>query len=144
MGDENIYRRKIFQRLLHVPLFIEKMPARFVAPGAIEPSKFQPLMLHHLQMQIFDGRMKWRRTVVVAFDRKNMPAQRHLRHAHDEGIRNVSATNQQIRAQLAVKINMFFVSNDQCSHALPNANGAKSVPEKMGTVVKSLAAARHM
>jgi hypothetical protein len=74
-------------------------------------------MLMHGEMQIFNWRMKWCGAVVIAFHRENVTAESHFSHAHDERIRNVTAANQQISPQLPIEINLFFVRNNQCSHA---------------------------
>ena len=116
--DENIHGRKGFQRLLHFILFVKEIAARFVAPGTVKPAELQALVFVHCQVKILNRRMKRAGAVVIAFDGENVPAKRHLGDAQDERIRNVPATNQQIRAQLAVEIDLFFVGNNKCSHAI--------------------------
>jgi hypothetical protein len=69
----------------------------------------------HREMEILDGGMKRTGAIVIAFDGKNLPTKRHLSDAQNKRIRNVPAANQQIRPQLAVEINLFFISNNQGS-----------------------------
>src|ERR1700756_1675034 len=92
------------------------MAARFVAPATVEAAEFQSRVLMNGEMEIFDRRKKRRGAVVVAFDGKYMPAERHFSHALDKIIRNVAAANQHLRPQFAVEIDLFFIGDNERSH----------------------------
>lgn len=46
---------------------------------------------------------------MIAFDGKDCPAQGHSGDAKDEGIGNIAAADEQVGAQFAVEIDLFFV-----------------------------------
>src|SRR5579885_2683341 len=68
-------------------------------------------------MKILNRRSKWRAAVVISLHREDVPAEGHLGHAHNKPIGKIAAGDQQISPQLPIKINLFFVRYNQCSHA---------------------------